>query len=136
RVDGGPDQDSVTFNTPAANSFMTATSLGFSSNTTSVTITGGVEHAYMQGNSKTGVTYLVSSTATGRPLTVTGGSSDEQFNVLGMDSANFPAPVTITGGGGTDHLHVDDSGIAGNSTYQIGSNHVQKSNGFAGVPGG
>jgi hypothetical protein len=133
RVDGGPDQDSVTFNTPAANSFMTATSLGFSSNTTSVTITGGVEHAYMQGNSNTGVTYLVSSTATGRPLTVTGGSSDEQFNVLGMDSANFPAPVTITGGGGTDHLHVDDSGIAGNSTYQIGSNHVQKSNGFAGV---
>jgi hypothetical protein len=95
-------------------------------------IFGGVEQGYMQGNSNTGVSYLVTGTAAGRPLSVTGGSNNELFTVSGLAN-DFPAGVTINGGGGIDQLTADDSGLSGNSTYQITAGQIQKDNGFAGL---
>ena len=133
-VNGGFGNDSVTFASPAANMTLAASNTGFTSNTTEVTITGGVEQAYMQGNSNPGVTLSAFATAPLRPLTITGGDADEQFRVVQMNAANFPSGVTINGSSaGNDQLTATDQSFAGNSTYAISSGQLQKNNGFAGI---
>jgi hypothetical protein len=89
--------------------------------------------------SSAGSTYNIETTAAGTAYNVYGGSGTDTFNVspLFQYLGNIAGPVTLSGGGGTDALTVNDQKNAGN-TITAGSDTVGAKDSapisYAGIP--
>jgi len=65
--------------------------------------------------------YNVNSTLAGIPISINGGAGNDTFNVTpgGMKVSTVQGELTVTGGGGTNTLDIDDSANTTGSTWTI-----------------
>src|SRR5262249_15521343 len=85
------------------------------------------------GATGSGITYNVTSTAFGTPVTVNAGVGNDTFNVTpsvavsGGSQDTLSGAVTVHGNGGTDHLNVNDQADAFSAdVYTITSSTVKR----------
>jgi Ca2+-binding RTX toxin-like protein len=89
----------------------------------------GAQSLVVNGSSSVGITYNIDGTANGAPLTVNAGSGNDGFNITPDNHLldNVQAAVTLTDGGGSNVLTIDDQNdTAAGGTYTINAGSVQR----------